>query len=76
MSDEINRLLDLWPSNKELAGDLGLRWTSHARTMRCRGRIPRAYWRDLVDAAARRGIEGVTMSRLREAHYGLGMRRS
>lgn len=64
----IDSILSAWPSNAELAADLDLKRASHCRTMKARKRIPRAYWHDLVDAASRRGIPGVTIDLLKELH--------
>lgn len=38
--------------------------TYHTQTMKTRGSIPPGYWSEVVDAAARLGIEGVTLETL------------
>jgi len=47
-----------WPSAAAFADDLGVLDVT-ARAWKVRG-IPAAYWVDVVNAAQRRGIEGVT----------------
>jgi len=76
MNEAVAMILAKWPSNQALADDLELRNDSHCRTMKARGRIPRAYWHDLVAAAERRGIKGVTIARLKKIHAEIGTRRS
>lgn len=61
-------ILDLWPSAGDLAADLGLKNGSHVRTMKTRGRIPRAYWHDMAAAAKKRKMVGVTIDAIRAAH--------
>ena len=73
---QVIKIIDKWPSNKDLAEDLGLRHDSHCRVMKVRGRIPRAYWWMMVEAAERRGIKGVTIDRLKKIHSTVGERRS
>ena len=70
------KLLTKWPSGAELARDLGLKSHTHVACIKTRGRIPRAYWHDLVAAAERRGIKGVTLDTLRKIHADIGERRS
>lgn len=36
----------------------------HAQSMKTRGSIPPAYWKDTVSAAIARGVEGVTLEKL------------
>ena len=76
MSKAIIRLIDSWPSFREFAEDLRLRNPSHGRVMKVRGRIPRAYWHDLVRAAKRRGMIDVSLEYLEKIHRGVGERRS
>jgi hypothetical protein len=66
----VSDIFDLWPSAAELARDIGLKRESHATVMKHRGSIPVAYWPQLIDAAARRGIVGVTFEALAMAHAG------
>lgn len=47
-----------WPSNADLAADTGVKEVT-ARAWRKRG-IPAEYWTDVLAAAVRRNIEGVT----------------
>lgn len=76
MSKQIIKIIDAWPSTRDLAADLGLRDPSHCRVFKVRGRIPRAYWHDLVEAAERRGIKGVSLKRLKSLHATVGVRPS
>jgi hypothetical protein len=69
-------LLTKWPTAAVLASDLGLKSRTHVACFKVRGRIPRAYWHDLVAAAEKRGIEGVTLDELKKIHEGVGQRRS
>lgn len=66
--DSIESIISAWPSNSDLAADLDLKRSSHCRTIKARKRIPRAYWHDLVAAAERRGIPGVTIGLLKQLH--------
>ena len=72
----ITELMEKWPSNRAFAEDIGLKQISHSRTMKTRGRIPRAYWHAIVSKARKRGIEGVSMRYLEQIHEGIGVRRS
>jgi hypothetical protein len=76
MTKKVIKLIEMWPSNREFAEDIGLKNISHCRTMKVRGRIPRAYWYPLVAAAKRRKLKGVTIQYLEEIHSGIGQRRS
>lgn len=76
MSKAVIKLIELWPTNREFAEDIGLKNISHGRTMKVRGRIPRAYWYPLVAAAKKRKLPGVTLQYLEQIHDGLGQRRS
>lgn len=67
------QIIDAWPSPRDLADDLGLKDASHVRTMRARGRIPRAYWHDMAAAADRRDLS-VTLDVIRDAHASIPMR--
>jgi hypothetical protein len=49
-------IIDLWPSAEHFADDLGLKFRSHARVMKMRGRIPNKYLEAVTEAAKRRGI--------------------
>lgn len=57
-------LLDKWPSNADLAHDLGLSYFTTAAWRR-RDSIPPLHWEILVQAARRRRISGVTYIVLR-----------
>ena len=50
-------IIDLWPSAEHFAQDIGLRFPSHARVMKLRGRIPKKYLSLVEQAAKRRGID-------------------
>jgi len=64
----VDKLISLWPSAEVFADDIGLKWRSHARVMKVRGRIPRRYWPAVVDAAKARGIKGVSIKQLENIH--------
>lgn len=64
----VDRLIELWPSAEKFADDIGLKWRSHARVMKIRGRIPRRYWQTVVQAAETRGISGITIDELERIH--------
>ena len=56
-------IIDRWPSLTAYAGDIGVRYGT-AQVMRYRGSIPAKYWKRVVAAAARRGIDGVSLELL------------
>jgi hypothetical protein len=56
-------IIDRWPSLTTYAADIGVRYGT-AQVMRYRGSIPAKYWKRVVSAAAKRGIEGVTLDLL------------
>lgn len=56
-------LLAAWPSRDEVAADCGVDVGVVKQWLR-RDRVPAEYWIDLIDAAARRGIQGVTCEAL------------
>jgi hypothetical protein len=56
-------IIDRWPSLTTYAADIGVRYGT-AQVMRYRGSIPARYWKRVVAAAARRGIEGVSLDLL------------
>jgi len=60
---DFREIIDAWPSPSELGNDLGLA-ASHIRTMRVRNKIPAEWWTTLIEAAARRGIKGITAEAL------------
>lgn len=64
----VRDIIEKWPSAAEMARDLGLRRPAHGAMMKMRGSIPSQHWPRLVDAAARRGLEGVTFETLAKAH--------
>ena len=64
----VAELIGLWPSAEVFARDLKLKHTSHGRMMRNRGSIHPRWWNLVVDAAERRGIEGVTHALLADLH--------
>jgi hypothetical protein len=59
------QIINLWPTIADFASDIGVGYEA-AKAMRRRGSIPPGYWVRTVDAAARRGIEGVDYRRLAE----------
>jgi hypothetical protein len=60
----------LWPSLEALADDLSSIGVTlpAVRKWPQRGRIPSEYWLAIVQAAAERGIKGVTFETLAEMH--------
>ncbi len=76
MSNPVALIIEKWPSGVALAADLGLTSHKHVACIKTRGRIPRAYWHDMVAAAAKRGIKGVTLDKLKKIHATIGQRRS
>jgi hypothetical protein len=76
MSNAVTQIIEKWPSGVVLAADLGMTSHKHVACIKVRGRIPRAYWHDMVAAAARRGIKGVSLARLEKIHANIGVRRS
>lgn len=56
-------IIDQWPDLPTFADDLGVRYGA-AQVMRHRDSISSLYWRDLVAAAEKRGIQGVTLELL------------
>lgn len=58
-------IIDLWPSLSEFAADIRQSYNT-AKAIRRRGFIPDWYWGDVVEAAKRREIDGVTLERLAE----------
>ena len=64
----VQQIIGLWPSAAEMARDIGLKRASHGTVLKWRSSIPVKYWPQLVEAAERRGIKGVTYEVLAEAH--------
>lgn len=64
----VRDIIEKWPSASEMARDIGLRRPSHGAMMKMRGSIPPQHWPKLVQAAERRGIEGVSFEALALAH--------
>lgn len=56
-------IINLWPNAEEFARDLGISGV-RARQWRARNGIPAGYWRAIIDAAERRGFEGVSLDAL------------
>lgn len=75
-AEKVVELLNRWPTGTVLAADLGLRSRTHVACFKIRGRIPRAYWHDLVASARKHGIPGVSIDLLKEMHANIGQRRS
>ena len=63
-------IINLWPSAEIFADDLGLKWRSHGRVMKSRGRIPEKYWPAVVEAAKKRNLKKITFSALERIHEG------
>ncbi len=64
----VRDIIDLWPSAERFSEDIGLRFPSHGRVMKHRGRIPEAHWPRIVEAAKARGIPDLTLDMLAAAH--------
>lgn len=58
-------LISGWPSISVFAEDIGAPYQT-AKAMRRRGSIPSRYWLRVVEAAAARGISGVSLEALAE----------
>ena len=56
-------VIDLWPSAEALAGDIGVR-PGLPPVWKHRRAIPSKHWLAVAEAAARRGIAGVTVDAL------------
>lgn len=56
-------IMNLWPSQAALAGDLGVD-PKLVAVWRHRKSVPPGYWLDLTKAAEARGIPDVTLERL------------
>lgn len=63
----VSDLCGLWPSDAELARDLGVPYPTVA-AWKLRGSIPAPYWRRLVRAAKARRLTQVTADLLAELH--------
>lgn len=59
-------IIKRWKSLSEFAEDLSVSYGT-AKAMRRRGSIPDRYWLTAVEAAERRGINGVTLEGLARA---------
>ena len=57
------QIIDRWPSLGDLAQDAGVAYGT-AKQWRLRNSIPARYWPWVVNAAAHRGIQGVTLETL------------
>lgn len=76
MQDQVRKLIEKWETSRAFADAVGLEKQSHVRTMKVRGRIPRAYWYPLVADAQRKNFKNVTLQYLEKIHAGIGERRS
>jgi hypothetical protein len=56
-------VIDRWPSLQALAHDLDVGYST-AQAMRYRNSISSVYWQNLVEAAARRKIKGISLELL------------
>ena len=63
----VEELCNLWPSDAELARDLGVPYPTVA-AWKQRGSIPAPYWRQLVRAAKVRHLSQVTADLLADLH--------
>jgi hypothetical protein len=63
----ISELCSLWPSDAELARDLGVPYPTVA-AWKQRGSIPASYWRQLLRAATARRLTQVTADLLTDLH--------
>ena len=63
----VAQIISLWPSAEVFADEIGLKYRSHARVMKARGRIARHHWAAIVKAAKKRGLS-VTVKDLENAH--------
>ncbi len=61
-------VIDAWPTIKALADDLGTS-DGHVRTMRARNSIPSGFWAIVVEKAAMRGHQGITLEVLAAAAH-------
>lgn len=59
-------IINRWPSLSAFAEDLSVSYGT-AKAMRRRGGIPDRYWLTAVEAADRRGLDGVTLEGLARA---------
>lgn len=62
-SDSYTSIIDLWPSYKVLADDIGEKYGT-VKQWANRNSIHSKYWKQIVDAAELRGIKGVTYETL------------
>lgn len=63
----VAEIFDLWPTDADLGRDIGISYPT-VSAWKQRGSIPASYWRDIVRAARRRGINQVTADLLAEIH--------
>lgn len=61
--DSFRAIIDLWPSLPDFAADIDVIYVT-AQAMYRRDGIDACYWPAMIDGAARRGIDGVTLERL------------
>lgn len=66
MSKSFASLIDRWPTLRDFASDVGVAYGT-AQVMRFRDRIDDRYWVAMVEAAERRGLDGVTYEALARA---------
>lgn len=67
--ETVSDLIGLWPAPEltTFAADINVP-TKHASAMKTRNSINVDYWPDVIAAAERRGLEGVTYERLTLMH--------
>lgn len=58
-------LINLWPSLSDFAEDIGVSYET-AKAMRRRSSVPGRYWKTMVDRAAERTLDGVSLEALAE----------
>lgn len=65
MIQNVTDLIALWPEPKisTFAKDIGVT-TEHGAAMKRRGSIPPSRWNQVVEAAAKRNIDGITIEAL------------
>lgn len=63
MITTFSEIIDLWPSAESLGGDIGVGGGT-VRKWKSRNSIPGSFWLPIITAAAKRGIEGLTLDLL------------
>lgn len=63
----VSDIFEIWPADAELGRDIGVPYPT-VSAWKQRGSIPSAYWREIVQAARRRGHPEVTADLLVDLH--------